>query len=70
MTKTDEKVDELRGIIEATEVSEIRRLNYRLSDAIREGAGITEKAKGWGDGEQACAMHAAVIAAKARGYMD
>jgi hypothetical protein len=68
-TKTDEKVDELKGILDATEVKELDRLNYRLSDAIREGSSVTEKATGWGDGEQACALHAAVISAKARGYL-
>lgn len=69
MTKTDEKVAELRGIIDATETAEIKRLNYRLSDAIREGSTVTEKADGWGDGVQACALHAAVISAKARGFI-
>lgn len=68
-TKTEEKVDTLKGILDATEVKELDRLNYRLSDAIREGSQVTEQAKGWGDGESACAMHAAVIAAHARGYM-
>lgn len=68
--KTQEKVDELKGIIDATEVKEIARMNYRLSDAIREGASVTDKATGsWGDGDSACALHAAVIAAEARGYM-
>ncbi len=66
MTKTDEKVEELRGIIDA---SELERLNYRLSDAIREGSSVTEGATGWGDGEKACALHSAVIAARARKYM-
>jgi len=69
MSKTLEKTDELREIFKATEVAEISRMNYRLSDAIREGASVTEQADGWGDGEKACAMHAAVIAAHARGYM-
>lgn len=69
MNKTEEKVDELKGILDATEVKELDRLNYRLSDAIREGSSVTEKAKGWGNGENACALHAAVIAAKARGFM-
>lgn len=69
-TKSEEKVDELRGILDATEVRELERLNYRLSDAIREGSSVTSKATGsWGEGETACAMHAAVIAANARGYM-
>ena len=69
-SKTQEKVDELKGIIDATEVSEIKRMNYRLSDAIREGASVTDKAEGWGEGDKACALHAAVISAKARGYMS
>lgn len=69
-TQTEQKVDELKGILDATEVKELERLKYRLSDAIREGATVTDKATGsWGDGKQACAMHAAVIAAHARGYM-
>lgn len=70
MTKTDEKVDELKGILDATEVKELDRLNYRLSDAIREGSTVTEKTEGWGDGETACALHAAVIAAKSRNYLQ
>lgn len=68
MSKTAEKVEELKGILDATEVSDIKRMNYRLSDAIREGSSVTEKAHGWGSGEQACALHAAVIAARARGF--
>ena len=70
MTKTDEKVMELKGIIDATEVADIKRMNYTLADAIREGSSVTDKANGWGDGAEACALHAAVIAAKARGYMS
>lgn len=70
MTQTQEKIDELRGIIDATEVKEIERMNYRLSDAIREGSTVTDQATGaWGEGESACALHAAVISATARGYM-
>jgi len=71
MNKTEEKIDELKGILEATEVADLDRMNYRLSDAIREGASVTGKATGsWGQGEQACALHAAVIAASARGYLQ
>ena len=66
---TQDKIVELRGILDATEVKELERLNYRLSDAIREGASITEQAHGWGTGANACALHAAVISAKARGYL-
>lgn len=70
MNKTLEKVDELKGIIEATESKELDRLNYRLSDAIREGSSVSDKAIGWGDGDTTCALHAAVVAAKARGYIE
>lgn len=67
--KINEKVDELKGIIDATEISELNRMNYRLSDAIREGSSVTEQNIGsWGNGENACALSAGVIAAKARGY--
>lgn len=70
MVKTDKKVEELKGILDATEVKELDRLNFRLSDAIREGASVTTKATGWGNGETACALHGAVISAKARGYIQ
>jgi hypothetical protein len=67
-TKTDEKIDELAAAIEAAEVDFLERGNYRLSDAIREGSSVTDMAHGWGDGAKACALHSAVIAAKARKY--
>lgn len=71
MTKTDERADELKGIIDATEIAELDRMNYRLSDAIREGSTVTDQAvQEWGNGVQACALHAGVIAAKARGYIN
>ena len=69
-TKTEEKIDELKGILDATEIKELKRLNYRLSDAIREGSSVTDKANGWGDGNSACTMHAAVIAAAARNFIS
>ena len=67
---TQEKVDELKGILEATEISDLNRMNFRLSDAIREGASVSKQANGWGNGESACALHAAVISATARNYMQ
>ena len=70
MNKIDEKVDELREILKATEVDELKRMNYRLSDAIRGGSTVTEHCQsGWGNGDTACALSAAVIDAKARGYL-
>lgn len=44
---------------------------YSLADAIREGAGVTGKLEGgWIQGGEACALGAAWVAAKARGYVD
>jgi hypothetical protein len=71
MSLVEEKVDALKGIIDATEVKELERLKYRLSDAIREGCQVSGKATSWSDSEgNLCALSAAVVAAKARGYME
>lgn len=44
---------------------------YTLADAIREGAGVTDqKIGGWIQGGESCALGAAWIAAKARGYVQ
>jgi hypothetical protein len=43
--------------------------SYTLADAIREGSMVTTQEYGWGNGDTACAMSAAVMAARARGYM-
>jgi len=44
--------------------------SYTLADAIREGAGVTDqKVGGWIEGGESCALGAAWIAAKARGYV-
>lgn len=45
------------------------RTGYTLADAMREGSTVSEQTVGWGDGETACALTAATIAAKARGYI-
>ncbi len=42
--------------------------NFTLADAIREGAGVSKQSHTWGASGQACALSAAVISAKARGY--
>jgi hypothetical protein len=42
---------------------------YTLADAIREGASVTDQAYNkFGSNGEACALTAAAIAAKARGY--
>lgn len=43
--------------------------SYTLADAIREGSQFTEQEYHWGTGEKACALHAAALAAKARGWI-
>lgn len=65
----DEKVDELKELLDEVEVNALERLKYRLSDAIREGSMVSEQANGWGSGSTMCALHAAVCAAKTRDYL-
>jgi hypothetical protein len=43
--------------------------SYTLADAIREGSTVTEQAYSWGSGNSACALSAAAIAARVRGYV-
>lgn len=65
-SKMDEKVDELKSIID--EIGMEVATSYTLADAIREGCQVSEQIGNWGNGAEACALTAAVIAAKARGY--
>jgi hypothetical protein len=46
-----------------------RMLEFRLSDAMREGSSVTEQAFTWGAGTKACALSAAAISMRARGYI-
>lgn len=72
----DEKVDELRQALQLSPenskelalIEENVVTNYTLADAIREGSQVTEQAYNWGNGETACALSAAYLAARARGY--
>jgi len=64
----EEKIEKIRSSISTDELEEMSR-PYRLSDAIREGSLVTTQAYDWGNGENACAMSAAVMAARAHGYM-
>lgn len=69
MNKIDEKAEELRKTID--EIGMSVYTGYTLADAIREGSTVSEhQVGGWGDGATACALTAAVISAKARGYVD
>ena len=68
MYKVDQTAKELADEINAIALDVA--VNYRLSDAIREGAQHTRQVTGWGDGkETACALTGAFIAAKARGRL-
>lgn len=77
-TKIDEKAEVLRTRVDLDEdtkalLAEIDMrvmTGYTLADAIREGSTVSEQeVGGWGDGDTACALTAATIAAKARGYI-
>lgn len=69
MNQIDEKVEELKKSIDVIGMSVLT--GYTLADAIREGSSVTEQeVGGWGNGARACALTAAVISAKARGYID
>lgn len=67
MNKIDEKAEELQKTID--EIGMSVYTGYTLADAIREGSTVSTQEYGWGDGATACAFTAAVIAAKARGYV-
>lgn len=61
-------VEKLKAAL--AEIEEKVVTGYTLADAIREGAGVTDQARGtWIRGEQSCALGAGWIAAKARGYV-
>lgn len=69
-TPSEVSVEKLREKFKADQESaSLERLNFRLSDAIREGATTAPMANGWGDGHEVCALHGAVISATARNYM-
>lgn len=62
------KADELREMLTDIEMTVVTE-GITLSRLIREGCQVTEKADGWGEGNSACALSAAAIAAKARGLI-
>lgn len=71
MSVIEKQVEQLREqLVDAEGAAELKRMNYRLSDAIREGATVSGQAYDWTDEEgNMCAMSAGVVAARARGYM-
>lgn len=70
MNKVDEKALELSEQLRAElGVIELTVNEYTLADAIREGSSVTTQAVGsFGTGATACALTAALVAAKARNY--
>ena len=69
MDTINEKARELKSTIDEIGMSVLT--GYTLADAIREGSSVTgQKVAGWVDGENVCALSAALISAKARGYID
>lgn len=66
--RIEEKTDELRKELALIEEDVVT--NYTLADAIREGSKVTDKAEGWGNGNDACALSAGFLAVKARGFLD
>jgi len=68
--KLKEKADELTEVLKQ-ELGGIELdvlSNYTLADAIREGCKVSSQERNWGDGDNACAISAIMIAAEARGY--
>lgn len=43
---------------------------YTLSQAMREGSKVSGQAYSWGDDEDVCALSAAFMAGRARGYIE
>lgn len=61
-----ERLREDLGEIELGVITE----GYTLADAIREGSQVSSQAYNWGNGDSACALTAAFVAAKSRGYVS
>jgi hypothetical protein len=68
MNKINEVAEELKRSLGQIEMNVLTQ--YTLADAIREGSTVSTQEYGWGDGLMACALTSAVIAAKARGYVE
>lgn len=59
-------IDALKATL--AEIEETVVTGYTLADAMREGSSVTDQSHNWGCGTDACALSAAAIAAKARGF--
>lgn len=68
ITISDTKVQELEEKLEPLDMTNVESaMTYTLSQAIREGSSVTtQKINGWIDGDEMCAISAALLAVKAR----
>jgi hypothetical protein len=69
--KIDEKAAELTELRQELGTIELNVIgNFTLADAIREGSLVSEHNQcGWGNGENSCALTAAVLSARSRGFL-
>lgn len=67
-TTVDRKVDQLAEELKGIEL-DVMTEGLTLSKLIRLGTRVTAKERGWGDGETACTLSAAYLAARALGVV-
>jgi hypothetical protein len=65
----DEKVDQLRADLGELELK-VMTEGPTLASLIRCGTRVTAQARNWGDGDTACTLSAAFLAARALGVVD
>ncbi len=70
-TVIERVAEKIKEQSEVPDIKVLERMNYRLSDAMREGSSVTEQSVGnWtSEGDKVCALSATVCAAVARGYL-
>ena len=76
MITREDKARELQEVLDAETQAALGKIEldvltapYSLADAIRDGIKVSDKTRGWGQGNMACALSAAAIAAKAKGLL-
>lgn len=70
--KIQKKMQEEPTLVTSDQAAELKRsTTFRVSDAIRDGSSVVGQAFGsFADGNTVCALSAAYVSAKARGYVD
>lgn len=70
MSKTvDEKVEELAKELKGLDLKVLTE-GATLASLIRIGTRVTAKERGWGDGDTACTLSAAFLAARTLGIVE